>query len=426
MDSTKPFLLLLCLLIIILISRRIQAQSSSEYDNPPYDCPNTNTTTFASNTTYHTNLNTLFSILSSNAINQTDDGFYNTSVGKTQTQNDTVYGLFLCRGDVTAAKCDECVSEATARALRNCPNQKSYIVWYDSCMLRYSDRYFFSTWQQNPMIAIYNTANVSDQSGFTDILGDTMRQVAEEAANSGGGKKFATKEANVSAFQNVYSLVQCTPDLTALDCDKCLKAVIAYLPDCCYAKRAVKIFTPSCSVWYDLSPFYNQQPSPPSPPPPPPPAPPLTPNVQVQQVPSPPPTGKTQISVIIIVAIVASIVLALVLLFFAYRFIIRRKSKKYNSVPEENVEISSADSLQFDLETIKLATNNFSDDNKLGEGGFGEVFKVSPERPPFLVHSRHVDPNLPLVSSGQSTTSNQSSLSHHSANEASFTEPYPR
>jgi hypothetical protein len=30
----------------------------------------------------------------------------------------------------------------------------------------------------------------------------------------------------------------------------------------------------------------------------------------------------------------------------------------------------------FDLTTISKATNNFSIDNKLGEGGFGPVYKV--------------------------------------------------
>ncbi|KAJ0054263.1 hypothetical protein Pint_03471 [Pistacia integerrima] len=32
--------------------------------------------------------------------------------------------------------------------------------------------------------------------------------------------------------------------------------------------------------------------------------------------------------------------------------------------------------LQFDFGAIKVATNNFSTDNKLGEGGFGEVYKA--------------------------------------------------
>jgi hypothetical protein len=31
----------------------------------------------------------------------------------------------------------------------------------------------------------------------------------------------------------------------------------------------------------------------------------------------------------------------------------------------------------FDLSTITNATNNFSSNNKLGEGGFGPVYKVS-------------------------------------------------
>jgi hypothetical protein len=33
-------------------------------------------------------------------------------------------------------------------------------------------------------------------------------------------------------------------------------------------------------------------------------------------------------------------------------------------------------SLQFDFATVEAATAKFSDDNKLGAGGFGEVYKV--------------------------------------------------
>jgi hypothetical protein len=39
--------------------------------------------------------------------------------------------------------------------------------------------------------------------------------------------------------------------------------------------------------------------------------------------------------------------------------------------------ISSVESLQLDFGTIKIATDNFSDANKLGQGGFGAVYKVT-------------------------------------------------
>jgi hypothetical protein len=44
---------------------------------------------------------------------------------------------------------------------------------------------------------------------------------------------------------------------------------------------------------------------------------------------------------------------------------------------EAEDEISSVESLQFDFGTIKVATKNFSNANKLGQGGFGAVYKVN-------------------------------------------------
>jgi hypothetical protein len=40
-------------------------------------------------------------------------------------------------------------------------------------------------------------------------------------------------------------------------------------------------------------------------------------------------------------------------------------------------DVTTLESLQFGLTTVEAATNNFSDDNKLGEGRFGAVYKVN-------------------------------------------------
>jgi hypothetical protein len=39
-------------------------------------------------------------------------------------------------------------------------------------------------------------------------------------------------------------------------------------------------------------------------------------------------------------------------------------------------DIQSIDSLLLDLSTLRAATDNFAESNKLGEGGFGSVYKV--------------------------------------------------
>ncbi|XP_022716050.1 cysteine-rich receptor-like protein kinase 10 isoform X2 [Durio zibethinus] len=90
--------------------------------------------------------------------------------------------------------------------------------------------------------------------------------------------------------------------------------------------------------------------------------------------------GKGNLSSGKIISIVAAIV-AFVLLLIAGFCILRWKRKnKYNTTNTPSRcsaanDIMTIESLQFDLGTIAAATNKFSDDNKLGEGGFGQVFK---------------------------------------------------
>ena len=55
------------------------------------------------------------------------------------------------------------------------------------------------------------------------------------------------------------------------------------------------------------------------------------------------------------------------------------EKKEYNVMIDQSIEGQSKDMevLFFTLATIVIATNNFSGYNKLGEGGFGLVYKVT-------------------------------------------------
>lgn len=60
---------------------------------------------------------------------------------------------------------------------------------------------------------------------------------------------------------------------------------------------------------------------------------------------------------------------------FCWLFIIWEKKLFLLAVGKVE-EVKDMELQFFDLGTLKTATNNFSDENKLGEGGFGVVYKV--------------------------------------------------
>ncbi|KAJ7967624.1 Receptor-like protein kinase [Quillaja saponaria] len=75
-----------------------------------------------------------------------------------------------------------------------------------------------------------------------------------------------------------------------------------------------------------------------------------------------------------VIAIVVPIVACIVIFFFIFIYL-RVKRKSWKNLEMDQDEIGSTESLQFDFGTISAATDNFSDSNKLGQGGFGAVYK---------------------------------------------------
>ncbi|KAK8471858.1 hypothetical protein PHAVU_002G049500 [Phaseolus vulgaris] len=354
----------LLLLLFILSFLHFNTCKAQELNSDPvylyHNCSGGNTT---ANSAYQLNLGTLLTSLSSNASTE----FSNNTVGT--SSSDRVYGLFMCRGDVPSTLCHQCVLNATRRLRSDCSLAKQAVIWYDECTVRYSNISFFSTVATRPRVGLLNTGNISNPEAFMTLLFSTINTTADEAANFHMGvKKYATNQANFSGFQTLYCLAQCTPDLSPGDCRNCLSGVIGDLPWCCQGKQGGRVLYPSCNVRYELYPFYRATATPsPSPSP----SPPLLP---------PPTSGNSRggggISAGTIVAIVVPISVAVLLFIVGICFLSRRARKKASAKEGKNVDdITTLESLQFGFGTIEAATNNFSADNKLGEGGFGEVFK---------------------------------------------------
>ncbi|MED6180581.1 hypothetical protein PIB30_011342 [Stylosanthes scabra] len=134
----------------------------------------------ANNTTYQNDLSTLLSSLSSKATHNTE--FYNTITGK--SPSDTVYGLYMCRGDIPSGLCQECVGNATQRLSNNteCSHSVAAVMWYDECMVRYSNTSFFSRVTVAPGYPGYVLAspnNMTDQQSFNRLLYQTLNETAD-------------------------------------------------------------------------------------------------------------------------------------------------------------------------------------------------------------------------------------------------------
>ncbi|KAG4380603.1 hypothetical protein GLYMA_16G202400v4 [Glycine max] len=248
MASYKILFLFILLSFLNFATTEAQDQSST----PLYiyhNCSGGNTT---ANSAFQINVRTLLSSLSSNAPG--DNGFYNTTVPP-KNPSDSVFGLFMCRGDVPPQLCQQCVQNATQRLRSMCSLSIQAVIWYDECTVRYSNRSFFSTVDTRPRVGLLNTANISNQESFMRLMFSTINKTADEAAKD--DKKFATRQTNISEFQNLYCLAQCTPDLSPLDCRSCLSKVIGDLSWCCEGKQGGRVLYPSCNVRYELYPFYR-------------------------------------------------------------------------------------------------------------------------------------------------------------------------
>nr|GMD91808.1 cysteine-rich receptor-like protein kinase 25 [Ipomoea batatas] len=290
-----------------------------------------NSTSYTPNSTYKANLDTLLSNLFSNGT-RNNNGFYQTTVGG-GASNDTVYGLFLCRGDASPEVCGGCVGDARERILELCSDGKTAMIWYDNCILRYSEESMLGILDQSTWFTMRNRDNDTQPNGYMQLVGNVLDQITTQAS-SGSGKKFAVSEANFSAFERVYALGQCTPDLSNSDCQICFRNAIAMLPRCCYGAVGARAVYPS----------WNK--------------------------------GKV---VIIIAASVASVT-GILLFVLCFCFLKKRRAKKDLSHVKETTtdnmsEISIEESVQYEFSTIEAITNSFSPNNKIGEGGYGAVYK---------------------------------------------------
>ncbi|KAG2262250.1 hypothetical protein Bca52824_069329 [Brassica carinata] len=245
-------------IFFFFLIRSLDAQPTHLY-NYCYESGN-----YTANSLYKSNLDSLLSVLRSQSYGI---GFYSYASGSSSTT--TVYGNYLCRGDVSSSTCETCITRASRNVLIACAVQKEAIIWYEECFLKYSNRQILSIFDYGRFITqTMSTYTMTYSSYFINTVEYRMDLLIREAYSS--SSYFAEETHHVSYLGEVYDLhglVQCTPDLDQYDCYRCLKWAYNETEACCYGKSFALVYTTRCILTYKAS-FLAPPPPPPPPPPP--------------------------------------------------------------------------------------------------------------------------------------------------------------
>ncbi|RLM84942.1 putative receptor-like protein kinase [Panicum miliaceum] len=321
--SERLVLLLLALASLSLLAPPAAAQT------PWQVCGNSGN--YTANSTYQRNLARLAAALPRNA-SASPALFAKGSVGSVP---DIAYALALCRGDgANATACSACVATAFQDAQQLCAFGKDATVYYDACYLRFSNRNFLDDTASNDNeLIVMKAQNVSSPVEAFDAAVRVLLNATGDYAAANSTRLFATgEEAFAAANATIYGLAQCTPDMSPADCRSCLGDGFGLIPQYLSGRRGGRVLGVRCNFRYEVYPFFTGGPSlrlpaPSSPPPALPPAP-------VNVTPAATPPDSTNAG-----------------------------------------DIESIDSLLLDISTLRSATDNFAESNRLGEGGFGAVYK---------------------------------------------------
>ncbi|CAN6343746.1 unnamed protein product [Urochloa humidicola] len=318
---------------------------------------------YANGSKYKENLDQLLATLPAAAV---DNGWFYK--GSTGSGADEVFGLIMCFADRNVTQCQECLADAAEGVKEFCPGVRNVTATYDACMLRYSAAPIPATADLNSLYAKYAYGEPITSQGQDNAL---LQLIAKLMAGvTASPLLVANVSAPYSSSQTMYGLAQCTRDLNASECTRCINHYVDHLgflfPD--QTGGAMKGY--SCYLRYQVGAF------------------------EITLPPMPPhhhePSLSSKTGLAIGLSIGAAFIVFLASLVWLHRLRQQKRARNLNEVWEQEME--EGDFLlddpvmddefdrgtgpkQFRYSELATATDNFADYKKLGQGGFGSVYR---------------------------------------------------
>ncbi|CAH8255959.1 unnamed protein product [Arabidopsis lyrata] len=204
--------------------------------------------------TYQSNRNTVLSTLRNRS--SLGSYYFNATAGLSPN---TVYGMFLCIGNISKTSCSNCVHSATLGMDKSCDSHDTSFMFSDECMVRYSDVSFFSLVEDAPTSSsYYRNDSLNSPHFFNKTLPGKIDKLVFRASSSSSSPVpyFVEDQEHVTQLEGSYDLeamAQCSPDLDPSNCTVCLGLVVEKFSECCSQSRWARIYFPKCLLRYDIS-----------------------------------------------------------------------------------------------------------------------------------------------------------------------------
>ncbi|XBI75574.1 hypothetical protein VPH35_068937 [Triticum aestivum] len=293
--------------------------------------------------TYQANLKLLSTKLSRSA------SFKQTLLAKgfVRTDQDRIYGVAVCRGDIAYNNpiCTSCITTAFHDAWRLCGPYDMHVL-YEYCIVHISAT---DLTYDSSAYGAYTGVSINDN--IMVLIQETAKQVVYNST-----MRYATGRMDLNnTIPLLYSLAQCNLDLPPNDCWDCLNNIRSTAKNFSYLQRGEWIASVWCNLWYDTYQFYEGQP--------------------MKQITW---SDSSICAISIYISIFFSIYIFPMILSHLYGAKINYCAAFLHSQEDEELVWGigrSSEFTFFDFSQVSDATSNFSDENKLGQGGFGPVYK---------------------------------------------------
>ncbi|XP_058090397.1 cold-responsive protein kinase 1-like [Magnolia sinica] len=319
--------------------------------NPAASDPQTNLLIRACSTYNATNRLAFFSNLNgtfSDLRSQLNSTHFATAV-RAQV-SDPVYTLFQCRNYLSTSDCLSCFSVATAQ-IRNCSAANGARIIYDGCFLRYESNNFFDQTTQPGNSGFCGNQTAAKAVGFNQTAEKLLTDLYVATPRIGGYWAAVRREGVGGAV--VYGVAQCALTVSEVGCGDCLRVAYGNIQNC-PPDGDGRAIDAGCFLRYSDTAFFSANQT-----------------VDLARY----LRGDSSKKKAIIGGVVGGVAFVLLLALILFLFIQRSSETGKTHQGDILGATELRGPVNFRYKDLKSATRNFSDENKLGAGGFGDVYK---------------------------------------------------